>query len=493
MNWSGARFLAACVVLAAGVGVTEAAWTGPHLPQSTVTTRTVSAVTAICPDVGAAGGSSTVDALAVASIGAPGAAAGRPGGVSTGTVGTTDPPFPPTPLLVHPGTAVSVRPDRALGAMLVDAHGSLAPGFSAEQYTRTEKGVARGWSSLSCSAPTPNAWYVGAQTRTGEHSELFLTNPDPVRASVDVTVWGPTGPVSSGGGSGIAVDPQSRRVIDLATIAPDVAPALIHVHVRSGRVASALRLQLQDGNIARGVDWVPHADRPSRSSVLPGFFPHKGDFRLLYLANPGPADGTAQVKVVAKDGSFVPTGLDRIRVPAGQVTSVDISSQVDPVEGALVVRSDQPLVVGSVIHGPQDPGSGIKDFALTAATPMLTSPGVVSGSIPLLSFLVLSAPDGAASVRISVPTRNGNPPAPQTVAIGAGKTVLFPLASLVATANPMAVAIEPLSGSGPVSAARVTYEGGATGALFTLLPIRPAPQSVRIPAVASDPEVAALR
>lgn len=490
MNWSGARFLAACVVLAAGAGITEAAWTSPHLPRSTVTTRTVSAVTAICPDVGAASGSSTVDALAVASIGSPGVPADRPGGVTTGTVGTASPPFPPTPLLVRPDTAVSIRPDRALGPMLVEAHGALAPGVSAEQYTRTEKGPARGWSSLRCSPPAANAWYVGAQTRSGEHSELFLTNPDPVRASVDVTVWGPQGPVSSGGGNGIAVDPQSGRAIDLATIAPGVAPALIHVRVRSGRVASALRLQLQDGSVARGVDWVPRVDGPARSSVLPGFFAHKGDFRVLYLANPGPSDATAQVKVIAKDGSFVPTGLDRIRAPAGQVTSVDISSQVDPIEGALVVRSDQPLVVGSVIHGPQDPGSGIKDIALTAATPMLSSPGVVSASIPLLSFLVLSAPDGAATVRISVPTRNGNPPKPQTVAVGAGKTVLFSLAALVPTASPMAVAIEPMAGSGPVSAARVTYEGGGTGALFTLLPIRPAEQSIRIPAAVSDPGAA---
>jgi len=102
------------------------------------------------------------------------------------------------------------------------------------------------------------------------------------------------------------------------------------------------------------------------------------------------------------------------------------------------------------------------------------------------SVLVLSAPQGAAQVRVTeLPTGTGpTPVAPRVVRLAAGRTVVVTLSPPRALGRDFAfaVVIAPLAGSGPVYAGRVTSVGGV---VRSILPVSSALTWVPLPPVRS--------
>jgi hypothetical protein len=101
--------------------------------------------------------------------------------------------------------------------------------------------------------------------------------------------------------------------------------------------------------------------------------------------------------------------------------------------------------------------------------------------------VVLTAPAGAATVQITTMDAQGAGQ-PQTVRIGAGRTVDTKLAPPRSAAGGKGgdgegygAVITAQPGSGPVYGARTMSKGKGDGYLFTVLPLMPAPTTVRLP------------
>jgi len=127
--------------------------------------------------------------------------------------------------------------------------------------------------------------------------------------------------------------------------------------------------------------------------------------------------------------------------------------------------------------------------AFTAATAAVQEQGVIAGNPGgpgSGSVLVLSAPRGAAQVRVTeLPTGTGPAHvAPRVVQVAAGHSVVVTLPPPRASGRgfAFAVVIAPLAGSGPVYAGRVTSAGGV---VRSILPVSSALTWVPFPPVRS--------
>ncbi len=213
--------------------------------------------------------------------------------------------------------AAAAAPARS-PALVGEATDELAPGFAAMETTRTPSGDLRGLSGTSCVAAGTDFWFVGSGAEVGQRGRLYLTNPESAPAQVDVTLYGPAGEIDAPSGRGVSVAARGQEVILLDALAPAIPRFGVHVQVRQGRIAAALRDQQIRGLDPLGVDWVPPAAAPSRRVVLAGVPAGSGERHLQVLA-PGTADAIVRVRLLAADGAFVPAGLDVVEIPAGTV------------------------------------------------------------------------------------------------------------------------------------------------------------------------------
>jgi Family of unknown function (DUF5719) len=373
--------------------------------------------------------------------------------------------------------------------MVAAATGALAPGFTASMTTRSTSDDIRGLASAECTAPGNDFWFVGSGAAVGRRGRLYLSNSESVPALVDVALYGPSGPIDAPGGRGITLAAGAQRVLKLDALAPDIERFGVHVQVRQGRVAAALRDQQVQGLTPLGADWVPASQAPARRLVLPGVPAGAGE-RHLQIVVPGDSDAIVQVRLIAVDGSFVPSGLDVAEARAGRVSDIDIAPFAGGQAVAVELNSDQPITAG-LLARVGGVGKQRAEMAYTAAALPISSaaPGVVTdlrGSLAgktVSSKIVLAAPDGAAMVRIAVLAPSVGRSITVNVPTGGQVTVD---ASTLSTAASFSVTLVPTTQSGPVMAARQLAEADASGPMLTETLVTPSRFSVRVPQVVAD-------
>jgi hypothetical protein len=479
-----AATLGVAIVVGGGLAAVDVAApiTGAHLAPAAVRVP-VPARTLICPGlVGVAGGRWTT--TRISALAAPlTAGAGRVTVAKAKASAAHQQPLLRT--ADHPA-ARSVT--GGLGPYLVEATGALAAGLEAEQLTVVEDGAARGWSGVRCTAPGGSPWFLGASGGLGKTDDLLLVNPDPTTALVAVDLWGPHGPIAAPAGQGIAVPGRSRRVVPLASLAPDLDPLAVHVIPRAGRIAAALfDERVSASGQPAGADFLTPLTAPGRVQVLPGLI-GSATHPTLLLADPGPVPATATVQVVGTGGSFVPSGLQAVTVPAGRTAALDLGRYLDASvtshAAALRVTADAPVLAAGLLTA-GTPGLPDTELAWTGASPALAGPTPVSdlefGSVTS-SVLVLSAPAGAATARLVAP---GHPA--RTISVPAGRTVTVPAADLAPAHGSSSAAVLTPEAGGPLYAARMVDETGAHGPLLSLLPLASPPQTVTEQPANPDP------
>lgn len=405
----------------------------------------------------------------------------------------------PTPVLDRAGVVAAVPVAVATdGTVVVRAAGPTAGALEAVQLSHGTAGAERGYASVRCEAPGTDAWYVGGSTTVGVSSTLVLVNIDDVPAQADITFWSSSGPVDSRAGQGLVVPPRSRRTLPMETLAPDQDNVAVHVHTRTGRLASGLRQQRGTPDTPLGVDWVPATGPPARGAVVAGI-PAGPGTRTLLVANPGPDDVVVAVQLSTADGQFVPSGLDAAPVPAGTVQLVDLSAQLATTPAAVRVTTDGAGVLAAVFADTPDRDGVGTDFAWLAAAGALDGPALLADTAldPKSQVtLLLTAPDAGATVTVTpvdVPGAPADTAPEQSVTIPAGRTVSLVLSSAAGGGmRALAVSVSPGSGSGPVYAARVLTETGTPGHLLTWLALRTPAVTVRLPTVREDPGAALL-
>jgi hypothetical protein len=243
------------------------------------------------------------------------------------------------------------------------------------------------------------------------------------------------------------------------------------VRVTTGRVAAAVRAHVGD---RKGADWLPAAAPPATEVVVPGVPGGSGRRRLL-VAVPGDADARIRMWVMTPEGSFAPEGRDTLDAPAQTVTPVDLERALSGKPGAVRLSSDRPIAVGFTAQLRADVAYG------SATLPL--GPGGVVADNRAGTVLLLTAPAGAATVRVAAVGGQGAAGTPQNVEIAAGRTVEVPVPVPAGGQNGFGVFVTPQAGSGPVHGARVLFAGKGDGRLFTVLPVVSAPLSVERPPV----------
>ena len=370
-----------------------------------------------------------------------------------------------------PGAASAVAaPGGGDGAgTSVSATGQMAEGFEAEQADATGMGL------VSCSHPSSDMWFVGS----GEPDVwLYLTNSGTAQASVDVTILTDTGQ-QSGLADAITVAPNQVIAENVSPYVHGAQAVALHVQTSTGQIAGSV----WEGTGAGSGAWLPQADAPSTTVVIPGLTVASSSARL-FVTVPGAAD--AQVKVVAYTPAGAHAQFDSTTTPvqasAAATTPVTLSSLGASAAG-LELTSNVPIVAGVLV-----PGAGIGSF--TAGADPVTDQGVVAGnpaSRGLTIGLLLTAPGSAATASVSVIASDGTVTSPaslQDAVIAAGHTLA------VAVPRPpggqsFAIVLTPRPGSGPLYAARVVTSGtgGLSAAVTSLLPVQSALTEITLPPV----------
>jgi len=353
----------------------------------------------------------------------------------------------------------------------VEADGALAAGLGAATsavYDDKSRGLATG----ACLSPGSHQWFVGAASTTQRSGVLRLANPTPGVAVVDLSVYGPKGPVDAAGAQGLAIGPGEQTSLRLDNLATGTHPLAVEVTTRQGQVAASLTDTRRDVLEPAGVDLLPAAAEPSRTTVLTGV-PVQGEEHTLAVANPGASPAVVDVEILGPRGPFTPTSLSSLQVPAEAVgeTAVPTKALDGDVVG-LRLTSDQPVTAGLLTAS----GSPLSDHTFAASVPAtsaLTATPVLPG---LHGRLVLSgAGRTAAIVDVTTFSERGSRLDRRTLDVAGGQTRAVPVPG---GAGSVQVRV---GGAGSVAAAVLWSDADDDGTLVSGYPLPPAEVTVQQP------------
>jgi hypothetical protein len=514
---AASRFTVLALVVLALVALAAVAWLGKPVTvsagqQATVLrTAPVNVGVRACPSPGSPG-SHRAGLAVVAAAGGSG-----PGQAAVSRLSVTDPAISQLRRLSQPGalslTGVSAAPAASRGSrppssqstnksavavarpggVMVQATGSMARGLEAEQ---TAGGVA----TARCGSPGTDFWFAVPGEQAAGTIELDLMNVDSQLSTADVDVFTDTGPLHTGADTGITVPAHGLVVQPLAGLVHGSQAIALHVRTNVGRVVAALRESSQRNGAG---EWLSPAQSPSRRLVIPGMPGSRGT-RMLYVADPGGNDAQVKLSVVSPGGTYRPTGGGAIDVPAGSANRIQLSS-LSGVAGAVVITSSVPVTAAVTVPG----GSAGAPGAMTASAPALQEQGVLAdvGQRANTTTLVLSAPDRAARVRLTIgvsgltasgrsaagPSSGGSaspssaspsaspgtgsssgsvgPSTTRVISVRAHRSATVKITAPRGShwGGGFAVVLTPLSGSGPVYAGRVLASKG--GIVLGIMPV----------------------
>jgi Family of unknown function (DUF5719) len=356
----------------------------------------------------------------------------------------------------------------ATGA-LVTATQSLAPGLAAAQSWFAGSGNQRALAGAPCGQPAAEHWILAGGAGPGRQERLLLTNPGGNAVTVDVTLHGPQGRVTSPQGKGIVVPAHGRTGFLLDSITGDLAAPAVHVVAEGGVVGALIPASRLDGTRSGGSDDAVPAAAPSRDQVVPGVAVHGA--ASLRVAVPGDTEAVVQARVLTTRGPrALPTG-GVLRLEPGTTRDVDLST-LPAGAVAIQVRADVPVVAGVLTtrtRGAGAPG----DLAWTASTPAIH--GVAGMPLvdpagaprPLGRQLAVSAVGASAGVEVVTVDAAGVEKS-QRLAVPADSTLS------VAVTGTSSVWLHRVSGSGRVHAGVISAVGDASGTLLSVAPLAPA-------------------
>ena len=359
----------------------------------------------------------------------------------------------------------------AQGGLIVAASGADAQGFDAEQLDPGGQPTAR------CQEPGSDFWFVGPET-TKLRTELYLINADGTPSDVHVGVQTDSGPLLGAPDSGIVVPPHSMVVQNLDKLVRSARAAALHVTTSTGRVVAAVR---ETGSASKPGIWLPPAPEPATTQVLTGL-PDVAGTRELYITVPGAAAARVTITAVTPRGSYQPTGGSGVPL-LGRVTTAISLPALSGFAGSIKISANVPVTAVLEVSGgpPGAPGAFISgSAAVTEQGVVAASPAGAAGT----TEIVLSAPQQAASVRITQAAPGaaltGQPAQVVHIAAKSATKIRLKLRKNAANARLIAVVVTPLSGSGPVYAARVAISGGA---VVSVLPVNSSPTRIDLPSV----------
>ncbi|MFB6719559.1 DUF5719 family protein [Kribbella sp. NPDC056345] len=296
--------------------------------------------------------------------------------------------------------------------------GPLAAGAVGTSTTIATSGVNSGMASAPCQLPGSDFWFVGASTAPDRRDVLTLTNLDSINAAVNVTIYSNKGQLDVPSARGLVIPARSTYELFLDQVARSQKDLALHIVSTGGRVAPALRdYATKADKTPAGVDWIGPAVPPSTKVYVPAAAPGPGQ-RKLVLANPSDLQATISLTVNGPNGPFKPAGLETVRLPAGAVSTIDLTKVLHGDASGISLVSDQPVTAS--LRMIDKSGS---DFASIAATEGLTGPAyLVLPAHAQPAILQVTAPGKASSVKIDLRDAAGKSLQSRAVDVIAGST-----------------------------------------------------------------------
>ena len=391
---TGAR-AATGAVLSAGIVVAVVLAVNAPWPTVTREPVAISAVPTASDTVGACDGGMLV--------------AGR----SAGAAGEITVAAAQTPLVAAGGpysqvqlTADDVNGLEGVPAFVAEPVDGAAVPLAAAAAARVSADDIAGFALDACRTPLFDSWLVGGSTRTGETDLVLLANPGDVAATVELTVYGVTGPETPPGGTGLAVPARSQIVIPLSGIARGQDSPVVRVTATGAPVRASLQSSIVRTLAPGGIDQQSAVALPERTQVIPGLvvttrptasatLESTTIARLLAPAS----DGEAEVTVRAV-GRADPV-LEPVTVPL--TTGVPLQLELPGLQtGSYAVTVAASVPVGAAVWQTTGFGAGA-DIAWLTSAPELTRPTLIAvpgGPLPRLHLVNLGESDVELQLRI---------------------------------------------------------------------------------------------
>ena len=290
------------------------------------------------------------------------------------------------------------------GASAGSAQGSMVVTGSTTQIVGIDS--MRGLAAASCQQPSNDIWLIGGSTAPGREALLILTNPTPIDATADLTVYSDLGEIEVAGLSGISVLANSTAVLSLASFAPTVATLAVQVQASGAKLAGWIQHRVMNGTESLGVDLISPSPAPQLVSVIPGFVVRGTEAINQIAVTEAIADAAHSVRV------FAPTGANvtiQIVSTSAEVFGAVLTGVIEPgtvqdfpvtelLDGnySVFVTSDQPVFATAKAAIGNNGGTPRMDFAwISASEPITTARAVMtSGIVP---------PEGASYIVIGNP------------------------------------------------------------------------------------------
>jgi hypothetical protein len=238
---------------------------------------------------------------------------------------------------------------------------------------------------ITCLAPVASQWFVGATADVTSKGTLTLVNSGLGKALISVTVFTENGPQAD---QLFAVKANSFTSIQLATLAPGSKSLAIHVLPQTGRVNAFVTDERGRGLQALGGDTVNSQESPAKNLVIPAIPQQTGKKsslpHTLRILIPGEVGAPINVEITSTDGTFSPSGIDGMMIPAGKVVDLPLDVIMQSGKFALHLSSERPFVA-SVFTKTNSLGKS--DFLWSTPAPQLEKGSfAVTGLAPFLIF-----------------------------------------------------------------------------------------------------------
>lgn len=345
----------------------------------------------------------------------------------------------------------------------------------------TELGDLTGLVAASCQGAAPETWLVGGGTEVGSGARLVLQNPGRTAATVQVRLWGPTGPVEQAGAPEYLVPAGSERAVLLEGVAAEQPRLAIRLQASGGLVTAYLQDTRLRGVVPAGVDHVVAGRPPATRQVVTGLSvvdtPVGGaDAALLRLLAPEAAT-TARVTLLGPDGPVPLPGTERVPLPRGAVLDLPLGG-LPAGDYTAVVEAARPVVAGAMIT--RGPGVGQPDTGTLSSLPLerAWAPSVATGASGPLALppgvtgrlTIAAVPDAgrtaAATVTLDVVGPGGAVLGSRELEVPATTVTALPLDDLLGTAG---------TGAGTADAAGVVLRTDDDRVAWGVVLVRPGP------------------
>lgn len=302
--------------------------------------------------------------------------------------------------------STDVAPD--IGSIVVELDGVTA--VVAHRLVNSES-----TDQADCLTSASTTWYFPtANTETGSQARLWLLNPFPTDASVDISVTTPDGVRVPEGLRGIIVPPASFRMVELGQSAQRREQFAFTAETRGGRVIAELAQSLDSnptgGPRRRGLALMPGIARAGSNWIVADSFGGTGVSEQVIVYNPKSDSVSAAVSVVVNDvpaeaqpepfvleigpRNYEVVNIDtEARVPPGTLRWI----RVDGLNGAKVVTRQAVRVAATG-------GDGTAATRPQVALGFASNPGASSAATRWLVSSVDPGTQGQSAVVIANPS-----------------------------------------------------------------------------------------